>query len=506
MFSSSALVQIVFAEQNDNYFLESIFKTDLNHYMWYELHDKYNTVYFVDGEIKGDIRISHYQEKYVDNFKSRGFFKDTISKWLRRQLKETRNKSAVVFSLESFCNIFENEETFLREIKKDKDNGNIHGTIVLTVSPNVRKSLQLLLTSSVFEYLDEQPVLFLRQYDDNIYTCLKSRKQDACVFLNVYTRECITNIIHYIILEDGSRFSGYSDLDSIIDYLTQYINNKYMQMTTKRLFKNDFVLINPSYRSLYAQLKDKNVWNELVSRSVEYKGRLKENLPNNYIDENTIRFCPSYDDETIEMRCMKLCFAGAIYDSAYDEQTIVNLNDIYQKISYHKNREKNHKLEEKLNELIDELQKAQSNKDNGTCGRVVSAILFCTKWLYEGSDDQEQVMKWVDFFKASIQISSCYYEITKDFNSSAYQQESTKQKIEKYAMQLDVIDKLISIRNINMELNNIPDISENMKNIMCSVELSSKNTEISHSTKQRQENFHISNQIPDGLFDPSIPD
>ncbi len=528
MFSSNALLQVVFAEPDDMYFLEGIIRTGLYRYLWYQLHDKYSSVYFVDRDEQQNIRVFHYEESYTDSLKTKSFFpkkpEKNLVKWLRKQLKDQKHRSAVVFPLDSFCRMFRKEEEELSEIRAEKE---LYGTIILIASTNVTKSAQWLLTSPVFDYLNERAILSLRTYDGNIYDCLKSRKQEACVFLNTYTRERVADMVHYLVLE-SNRFTGRCDMENLIDYLTQYMNNKYMQMITKRIFTADFGLINPLYKDLYRQLKDKTVWNALVSRSREDSSTLKEYLAHHYINENGSVFCASYDDETVEMRCMKLCFAGAMHHTAYDEPAVDKLNRIYQEVAHGNSREKNNGIQNRLSMFIDKLQTAQNNKDSSTCSRVVSAILFCVRWLYCDEESQRDVMPIIEAFESYIQLSASCYAMQKNYCSSSYQYENLERNIQQYHKQLEQLDKVISYSILNLTVSSTKvDISEtfrNMNRIMKGVAvvspvvetepvaLATETTEQGDFQRQRQEQrkvqkptYNISTQIPDSLFDPGVP-
>ncbi len=521
MFSSNALMQIVFADPKDIYFPEGILKSDLNSYLWYKLHDKYDTVYFADRDDRGDIHVSYYLEAYTDNFRAKGFLskspQNTLAKWLKKQLRDKKHKSAVVFSLESFCVLFRREKEVLSEIRMSKENSEIYGTIVLVAPLNFEKSSKWLLDSHVFDYLDEISVNSLKGYRGDIYAFLKNRKQEACVFLNLYTRERIYDILNYVMLEDDSKFVNLQSVEYASDYLTQYMNNRYMQMTSKRLFTPDFNLINPAYRDFYMQLKDKSVWNELMKRSREYGGRIREKLPNHYIDENSIAFYPLYDDESVHMRCMKLCFAGAIHNAAYDEPTIDKLNKIYSEASHHKNREKNYQINEKLNKFIDELQRFCKGGDSVTCGRTVSAVLFCIKWIYADGRKQEDVMQIINAFEHYIKWSDYCYTMQKNYGSYSYQYESFKRDIEQKRNVLEQLDRVISLGILNLTVSStemdFSKMSGDINRIISGAEnYSGSDVQKADDTPgalekdKRRFSFDTYTNLPAGLFDPSVPD
>ena len=520
MFSSNALLQIVFADPNDIYFTEGIFQSDLNRYLWYKLHDKYDTVYFADKDERGEIQVYQYAEVYSDYFRAKGLFsisrspQNNLVKWLRKQLKDKKHKSAVVFSLENFCVLFRREKEILTEIKAEKENGEIYGTIILISPLHSEKSSKWLLGGHVFDYLDEISVNSLKGYHGDIYGFLKSRKQEACVFLNLYTRERISAILNYIILEDDGKFVNSECLECAADYLTQYMNNKYMQMTSKRLFTADFNLINPSYRDFYMQLKDKNIWNELIHRSTEIKGSIKEKLPNHYTDETSVTFYPLYDDESVEMRCMKLCFAGAIHNAAYDEPTIDKLNKIYYEAALYKNREKNYQTEDKLNKFIDELQRLCKGNDSITCGRIVSAVLFCIKWIYADEKRQEDVMQIISAFEYYIQWSDYCYTMQKNYGSYSYQYESFQRDLEQKRNVLEQLDRVISLGILNLTVSStevdffflLVDIKKIISSADSTINTTINTSEPPRQTSVRSKNFDMYANLPEGLFDPSVPD
>ena len=109
MFSSNALMQIVFADPKDIYFPEGILKSDLNSYLWYKLHDKYDTVYFADRDDRGDIHVSYYLEAYTDNFRAKGFLskspQNTLAKWLKKQLRDKTQECRCIFLRKLLCSV-----------------------------------------------------------------------------------------------------------------------------------------------------------------------------------------------------------------------------------------------------------------------------------------------------------------------------------------------------------------------------------------------------------------
>ena len=526
MFSSNALLQIVFAEQNDNYFWEGIFKAELNRYLWYQLHDNYSTVYFAEGR-ENDIQIRWYEESYTDEFRLKGFFqknpKTVLAKWLKKQIKDKKHKSAVVFSLENFCHIFESEEETLHELKEAKEYEEICGTIIVIAPTNNAKASKLF-RSSVFKALDEQSVLAMRNYSSgDMYEFLQNQKNKACVFLNKYTRERVSDIISYIMLEEPNRFTSRTEMENMIDYLTQYMNNRYLQMTEERIFPQKFGLINPLYKDLYGQLKDRKVWDALVSRSRQYNGTLKEHLIHHYVSEKMIESCAntSYNDETIEMRCMKLCSANIMHEVMYDEPTIEKLAKIYHEVRIYNRIEKNIQVEEKLSYFIDRLESVRNSGDKETCGRIISAILFCVTWLRCNNENTNDVIQMIDAFNSYVQLSAIYYTNKKGYESSSYRPENIRRTIEQYHMQLEQLDRVISTGNLSLMLSrttvNFVDIHKQMSVIMSgggtvAVQQSQQSYAVENVQpvqKNRQENReqyrNKQNNVPSSSTVPEVP-
>lgn len=480
MFSSNSLVQFVFANKKDTYFWGGLFKTDLERYIWFELHDKYRTVYFIDNGDSG-ITVSHLQEKVTEQFKAKAMFSSPeaqLAKWIRKRLEDKKNNCAVVFPLESFCDIFRNEGKLLGEIRESQKNGFITGTIVLVASTDAEHCKKILLNSPVFNYLDERAVLNLRSEDniESIFSLLKNSKQESCVFLNIFTRELIAKVILQVIIESPGRFRSGAELENMAAYLSGYLNSVDMQMNQKALFRNDFSLVNPLYRDIYNQLKDEQIWNRIRDRSKDFRDNSfpqTENRPMQLSRNLRITF----NDDTVEMRCLKLCTPGAIY-TIYNDKTVNNLCKIYNEILAPCNKQKDSDVEKKIDSLLIKLDNAKQNNDSDTCSRIVTAILFCVKWLHVEPEYKNDVMKIIEIFFQYEQISTYHFTLKKDYDSTAFYGDSIAKKIENYRLALQNMDNFISVQITNLTLSGarlmVSDMFENMQHIMDELDMANK--------------------------------
>ena len=296
MFTPTALIQFVFTNETDDIFWDSLFRADINKYLFFRLHDKFEITYFVDLRDDKPVVIS-YGESNAKQYKN-PLFKSVnryFAEWLLEQLERKNHPCAVVFRLESFCSLLEGEKKTLKKIAESYQNNDCKGSIILIASNNADKNSDYLFSSPVFEYLNEKSVLKLSSQKnvENIYLSLKSSKQEACVFLNNYTRERMTDLVSYVALEYKNRYLGKEKLRLMSNYLTRYLNRPDMRMREHKLFKGDFPLLCPTYKEIYEQLQNENIWTELYHRSMDHE----RNRPGELDDYKTDRIVKKFQLE-----------------------------------------------------------------------------------------------------------------------------------------------------------------------------------------------------------------
>ena len=504
LFSSNALIQFAFANSQDTCFWGGLFKTDLDRYLWYELHDKYRTVYFVD--INKTIDVYHLDERDAEPFKPKSVFGSPeahFTKWMKKRLEEKKNPTAIVMTLEGFCGLLKNEEKLLGSIRESRAAGGITGTIVLVASPDATRTMSYLMNSPVFEYIEETSVLNMRTEEniENVFSLLKSNKQEACVFLNAFTKERISEILCQVMMESKNRFSDGQQIESMSEYLSDYFGSIDLQMKEKPLFRAEGSLLGFTFEDLYRQMRDIKIWNEAALRSRDYKSR--------DLFSSGIRL--TFHDDTTEMRCLKLCVPGAVF-GIYDEKAVNNLCGIYREILSPCNRPKDTDIEQKINILLTRLNNARQNRDSDTCGRIITAILFSIKWLYVDDGYKNDVMKIIDIFFEYEKLSVTYFRLKNQCDQSSFLQESLSIKLENYRMALENMDNVISVQITNLALSGssiiVTDMFDNMQHVIEDFEIADrKNISSQDQTGIVPSSAGLQkDRMYEGMFDFGVPD
>ena len=416
MFSQNALVQFVFADERDNVFWNGIFRAELNKYLFCVLHEKYSFTYFIETT-GGKPSVNYYGDQSAERYKPKALFggslENQLAKWMLNQLKNKKHPCAIIVRLETFCDLFEKEEKIMREIAEKYRNSQCGGTIVLVASHNSDKNIPYLMNSPIFDYLDEASVLMLRNTDkiDNLYSLLKTSKHSACVFLNSYTRERITELVTGVAVRSANRYPGQNTVRRMANYLTSYLNRPDMQMREQRIFDRDFPFLCPSYQEIYERLGKKHLWEVLCERSLDYARNHPDELTDHAVDHLCQLAHFIYNDNSIQMKCMKLCIPGALYDGIYDGKTIDDLNEIFSLVRSPHNRSVNPKIAAKINSFMTKLNSAQQTADKNTCSRIVAGILLCVKWLTVEDDNETVVLEKICMTENCVDASAALFNL-----------------------------------------------------------------------------------------------
>lgn len=418
MFSSDSFIQLVFANMRDTYYCGGLLKLNLNQYLWMNLHEKYDIVYFLSKN--GDLLyVDSFGDKNASSFSynSGGFNLLTnkqkkFSNWMKDQLTLREKKAAFVCEAEDFCNIIENDLwrnafSAIADIKRRT------GTIILTMPPVVEQSRKYLMNSKLFDILKDNTVLYYR--GDNIvqdyYSVLKREKSESCVFLNVFTKDKVSAMLECIVFtENKDRYLTSDTLDLMADYLTQYMNNKRLQWKDD-LFDKNFNIVNPLYSEVYDQLKRDSVWNRLtklaerVSKAGGIRRYARESV-NEYVEEDSSSVRIFYSHGSSMWKCMSLC--PAKYDG---KENILNINavdllyDICLDLSKPRNSSENDTVSKAIDYFVLKINNAHSLGDIGTYKRALYSIRFFVQCLYVSSESEDDIGKIINRLKEYIDLS-----------------------------------------------------------------------------------------------------
>lgn len=387
MFSSKELISFVFANENDTYYGDDLFKRDINQHLWKRLHENYQAVYFLSAKDDsfrvrsyGDLHCSEYtpKKKKMFGLLSGNSEQSELGGWIQKQLRAKPDSAAAfVCSLDDFCSVLSDPEwdTVLEEIAEEKKRT---GIFVLTASATAEKSANLLLTSPVFEKLHETAVTDLRDGAlRDLYSTLKRRKGDNCVFLNSFTWEQIYGLLLHLVTEYPDRYESCEQLEKMSDYLYTYLHSPDFACKQK-LFPEETVISALMYEELYAWLKDERNWGKFEPKAIKECSPVV--LPSS--DIAVLR-----DPNSYAGRCLKIKLPQWLEkDNTAHKQAQTALDDICTEASVPKSRAENSEITAFAEKLLGQLDTVAPG-DSESYNFMLSALKFCVDNVYSEKTD-----------------------------------------------------------------------------------------------------------------------
>lgn len=519
MFSSNDLIHLVFANEADTYYCSNLLKLNLHQYLWFKLHEKYSSVYFMSlsedtFSIKtyGDLSCKAYEP-------TRKFMKwmgleteiGELGKWIHKQLTSNRTESAAfVCSLEDFCKSAEYPDwaSTLESISKGR---NRTGIFVLTVPVSVERSKHLFLHSPVFKQLQEKAVLDVRTgVLRDMYGAIKRDKGEACVFLNAFSRERVYAILLHVTLEQKGRFLAPKDMETVTEYLVRYLASMELQRDCP-LFKPQMRSPYMQFQDLYDQLKDEDVWRRLMDRCLK-EGGLADDQAGNF--EPAIELHITRDRNCCAGKCITLRIPNGIkrLDTGAERAADLLLA-IQHELLRPKNQDENEKLLEAAEAFLKGLSVVAQN-DLNTYKRILEAIHFCVTWMYvqEQSEEEKQALKIVGFLEGYINISGQCYQLQKAVDRNKHKHASgtltgisiqqAQDKLAAWEKMLQKSQDIVSASIMNLSMASFSDhIVEQMEELKQEVE---KYRSAQNTTGDRA--FTKDGTLADPLLDDDRPE
>lgn len=468
LFPQEQLVQFVFANERADILWNGIFRTDLHRYLFYQLYgDGYPLVYFIDCQ-GGKLSVVSYPRTNAKSCWTKPLFgsqESKLAKWISKQLTKNQERCAVVVHLDTFCHLFEQEKSVLEEIAQKHEKGECFGTIVLVGSHNADKNQPYLMESPVFEYLHEDAVMQVRSAKkiDNVYSVLKTyRQRQNCFFFNRYIRESITDLVNGVAIQSSRCYPGTEMVHLIANYLTKYLNCPDMQMKEKRIFDSKFPYLCPSYQEIDQQLRKEAVWTSLCRQSAAYDKAYPSALKDDTVDAACQSAHFIYHDNSVQMKCMKLCEPGALYDGLYDDRTAETLHQIYHLVRLCGNKPMNPQIADKADDFILMFSSARQKADKNTCFRIAAGILLCVKWMTVESDQEILVLEIIRMTEECVRASAKLFNLQKLKTGLITEQQ--QQTLDELTTYLEHFDATFSSLSMDVELS--ADVMENMQTVM----------------------------------------
>lgn len=430
MFSSNDLIQLVFANENDKYYSDSLLKPDLDQHLWFKLHKQYNTVYFISsdngGSIKtfGDVSRKHFEEN-ADNSGLKKLFSgkknhDILGSWILKQLTLKQSEAAAfVCSLSDFCEIFK-DQSHKAALNAMASSDKRTGVIVLTVPANAEKSSRLFLESPVFEYLNETAITDVRGGNlRDMFTAIFNAKRDSCYFANEFTREAAFGILTNVVIEDMSTCPSENELRDAADYLAQYVNNVELHQ-----FDQVLKTSRPDMprREVYAQLKNDGIRKKLFEKSklMHSSGGVYTYLKKigcNIVDTDKVDVHITRDPDSCAGRCIAHKLPKNADAALTQGESVSNiLKEIRKEAECPKNRLENDRISDETKKFLRDAEAAAEKEDFETYRRAIYAVRMCMQWLYvsPNTPEESEILSIAEKFRTLIDYSFYYHTCKRD--------------------------------------------------------------------------------------------
>ena len=386
MFSSKDLISFVFANENDVYYGSDLIKRDLNQYLWERLHANYEAVYFLSAKDNsfrvstyGDLRCSEYPSGKKKLFGWLGGGESgELGNWIQKQLRaKSDSTAAFVCPLSDFCEVLSDPkwQSVLQRIAEENQRT---GIFVLTASATAEKTTDLLLTSPVFEHLQENAITDLRGgATRELYGTLKKRKWDNCVFLNTFGWEQVQGLLLHLVMEYPDRCSSCEQLDLMTEYLHTCLRDPGFA-ATKDLFSQTLVGYL-RYEEIYNWLSNERNWTKFAHRCDLY---IREGKKRSILEPAGASTAVLRDPNTYAGRCLKIHLPKWLREDAEAEaQALLLLQSIQEEVKIPKNRAEHPSIADCAETLLGHLEAVRTG-DSESYLWILEAIKSCVGQVY----------------------------------------------------------------------------------------------------------------------------
>lgn len=334
--ASSGLFHYLIAN-DDVYYTDAMIRLNLQDYLYYELkNEHYDYVFSVTGS-NNKYNLNFYDAvSYfwaIDQIK--GFFERRSEKYqgepvevtgdkVRKLLKKAR-KSAFVFRLHTFCEIYNGLYAEVGKLMNENaDSGNI---VILQMDTSAESSLpDLMDEKSILRRKFESKFLFpeiVGSFNaDHLkrgaaYINLEMKTGDRCTCYNSFTIGAIRRVINYVIWFKQKKEADYTseDLEKIVKFIYAWYRS-----TDMKLKYPDCLSDNPGYSYKILSKDIEKRWHTIIDYAAEWNEEYSEDISQEiHVTEHTdvttglrrIKFRTEYkrdpDYETHKREWMYLC-------------------------------------------------------------------------------------------------------------------------------------------------------------------------------------------------------
>ena len=400
MFSSDkGFVHIVFAHEDDDYYLDNLACLNMNQFLYYKLKQEYDGIYFIGGNIEAIQLIipdsksceiydaSKEKHRFINIFSKSNEVKtlaDTKINIDKEELDEFRtrifrilrkeNKQAFVFTLESFQDIFRDEDKCaeLCSLKKRCLGKNV---IVIQTPPILISNLEAftaensVFNTELFSFFSCEG----SSRNDKIFKRLNDLMGGCCTYLNRLDLDKIRRMVRSVVLESNDMENTKpAFVDDYADFIyCWYHSPKLRQLAEGLLPQNERQRI----RDIKNEIKSPGVFKDMESWIVHFRQNEDNGISLRKIIEK--KFLLSEEENFIFMDSPLIRKLDSVnIPEDIDNKHLKYFMDIMEELRIPKGSQYEIENDKTLKEYAEQLKIAGSKEKSQTFEKVLNALRF----------------------------------------------------------------------------------------------------------------------------------
>lgn len=428
MFSVGTGLQLVFADENDSYFTQSLLRLNLHQFLWLSLREQYSAVCFLRAseDDKGfsihtfgdcnKILPSDWLHGAQQTLSSAGKAQKCFQKWLK-------GKTAIVCPALDFYKVMSRanwKECFDKIVKLiHAPSGN--GALVLTASCYAEDNMQWQHKDSILA--QEAFCVALRKtiLNHETYEYLQQSMPGRCTFLSAYSMETVYPIVLRAAMGKPERLEQLDDLERISACLIAACSGN----GTRRAPGNIGGRI--TFAALYQALLRDSFWDELARESAgganqSVKGRAMFHVAHSYA-----------------AKCAELPLPKALEEDGATAQAIRHIGAV---VCNPYCCAENQSIVTELEALLDRALRQWKAKDINTYKICIQAIDFAIGHVHDWQEDiVENVINIIKSYQTYINLSDQYEKARKLEAKTVAQSRLGLEVRKRITAQLEVLPK-----------------------------------------------------------------
>lgn len=473
MFRSEKFVQLVFADPEDIYCLESGMQMNLDAFLWFQLSCAgFHGIYFITGTAD-DCRVEVLDEPSFDQLQNRekkgllqklfGAPEKTFDRtnrscrmdteeyqsfrtWIPGQLR--KGEQAFVFRMDTFCSMVDGcgGEELLRQMV-ELQNRQTRSKILLCAPKEAGKTIQLL-NSSVFsrafgrDHLCDDVYKTLHEAERiPLFDGLKQRMGDAAVFLNDYAQDRITALMNAVQNAPGTQFLSEELRTAMVEYLDCWAHS-YSIRKRDTVLDTDGAML--SYREMMQRLQQSKNWKQLARRAKQFREYGGKASVEDYQDISIRTEMQTHTD--LSRR------AEHIVIPEENGQAARSYREVCRLLRTPWNRLPAEQMKRYASGWLPRLEKACRCHDCDEMNTLVRALLFACRHLWlepDGNAPIEDAQKICELYDKLLKLYRQQRVITERLNSMPHKEmdPETEIRFNKLISELQLIENAIRFEN-----------------------------------------------------------